>query len=44
VPDRDDWMVNPKHKQGKLDREQPVFFPSVGLKPHLIKKVSFRFA
>jgi hypothetical protein len=44
VPGRDDWIANPKHKQGHPDPEQPVFLPKVDLKPHLIEKVSVRFA
>jgi hypothetical protein len=43
VPSRDDWIANPKHKQGSPDPEQPVFLPKVGLKPHLIEKVSVQF-
>jgi hypothetical protein len=43
VPGRDDWIANPKHKQGHPDPEQPVFLPKVDLKPHLIEKVSVQF-
>ena len=43
VPSRDDWIANPKHKQGHPDSEQPVFLPKVDLKPHLIEKVSVQF-
>ena len=38
VPSRDDWIANPKHKQGHPDPEQPVFIPKVDLKSHLIEK------
>jgi hypothetical protein len=44
VPGRDDWIANPKHKPGQPDPDQPVFVPKVDLKPHLIEKVSVRFA
>jgi hypothetical protein len=44
VPGRDDWIANQMHKPGHPDPYQPVFVPKVDLKPHLIEKVSVRFA
>lgn len=44
VPEREDWIANPMHKPGHPNPDHPVFVPKVDLKPHLIEKVSVRFA
>ncbi|MEH2609623.1 metallophosphoesterase [Bradyrhizobium sp. AZCC 1693] len=36
VPDRDDWMLNPKHKPNIPN--EPRFIPRTPLQPHLIEK------
>lgn len=40
VPQRHDWIANPKASQG--NSEEPVFIPTAGLKPHIIEKILVR--
>jgi hypothetical protein len=44
VPARKDWIANKKHNKNKPNPEIPVFVPTKDLAPHLIEKVSIRFA
>jgi hypothetical protein len=44
VPHRDDWVANPKHKQGSPNPDEPVFVSKAPLEPHLIEKVSVKLA
>jgi hypothetical protein len=44
VPQRKDWIANKKHEKNRPDPEIPVFVPVPDLDPHLIEKVSIRFA
>jgi hypothetical protein len=43
VPSRDDWIANPKHKQGHPDPEQPVFTQRSTSNLISKKKVSVQF-
>ncbi|MGJ5201834.1 metallophosphoesterase [Bradyrhizobium sp. HKCCYLRH1030] len=44
VPSRKGWTANTKHDRTRPDPEIPVFVPVRELEPHLIEKVSVRFA
>lgn len=44
VPRREDWIANKKHDKNRPDPEIPVFVPTHDLEPHLVEKVSIRFA
>jgi hypothetical protein len=44
VPSRSDWIANKKHDKNKPNPEIPVFVPTKDLAPHLVEKVSIRFA
>lgn len=40
VPERDDWVANPKYVRG--NPSEPVFVPITPLEPHLIEKIEVR--
>lgn len=44
VPGREDWIANKKHDKDRPDPDIAVFVPTRDLEPHLIEKVSIRFA
>jgi hypothetical protein len=44
VPRREEWIANDEHDRTKLNLEVPVFVPMRELDPHLVEKVSIRFA
>jgi hypothetical protein len=44
VPTRNDWIANKNHDKNKPNPEVPVFVPTKDLAPHLVEKVSIRFA